>query len=97
MFLLIGIANEQIPRILKSSNSGSKIAKNAKSTLVIVESQNKTKMIQKVKGFSTMNNMTTFRSKTDAHAIARISAHMRECMFSVARLRVCTRFKIQRK
>ena len=32
MFLLIGIANELIQKILKSSNLGSKIAKNAKST-----------------------------------------------------------------
>ena len=30
MFLLIVIANEQIPRILKSSNFGSKIAKKCK-------------------------------------------------------------------
>ena len=40
MFLLLGIANEQIPRILKSSNFWSKITKNAKFALIVVDSQN---------------------------------------------------------
>ena len=39
IFLLIGIANDWIPRILKYLNFGSKIAKNAKSTHFVLESQ----------------------------------------------------------
>ena len=49
MFLLIGYANEQIPIILKYSNLGSKIAKNAKFTLIVIESQSKTQIVQQFK------------------------------------------------
>ena len=53
----------------------------------------KPQMIKKVKLFPKIYNTTTFCSKTHAHALAHTCAHLCECVYSVARSRVCTVFK----
>ena len=52
----------------------------------------KFKLLRKWSNFQKYN-MTTFCWTTHVHALANISAHARERVYSVARLRVCTSFK----